>query len=300
MYSLVIWKQDLLSDLFNPPERKVLFLPTISLESDNWGLNVPCLFSPETQGRTLAKWESLSEKTHVLLPLPEAAAVLGCSGGCSWCLPNGSRGKEASTTCCLWGWAWAWSLLSHWGPLPLRLNHSADGYPLKQGKDPSAGSGGGAAEPRAHGRWGEGETSELAHKERTSGINTDDLPTSTRQQKWKRELLKFYLSHKEKNFCLLLREREFSWKKSSVTAYQRGQEATAQGKSCPQCWEDPTGYWGSSLCNQKPRNKGSNHSAPSKLKPSVSPGQALPRPVSVCSINNLAVLKEHCTSSSTT
>lgn len=200
MYSLVIWKQDLLSDLFNPPERKVLFLPTVSLESDNWGLNVPCLFSPETQGRTLAKWESLSEKTHVLLPLPEAAAVLGCSGGCSWCLPNGSGGKEASTTCCLWGWAWAWSLLSHWGPLPLRLNHSADGYPLKQGKDPSAGSGGGAAEPWAHGRGGEGETSKLTRKERTSRINTDDLPTSTRQQKWKREPLKFYLSHKEKAF----------------------------------------------------------------------------------------------------
>lgn len=267
--------------------KEVLFLPTVSLESGNWGLNVPCLFSPETQGRTLAKWESLSEKTHVLLPLPEAAAVLGCSGGCSWCLPNGSGGKEASTTCCLWGWAWAWSLLSHWGPLPLRLNHSADGYPLKQGKDPSAGSGGGAAEPQAHGRGGDIR----AHSQGEDFRNQHGWsPNLDKAAKVEKRTVKILFESQRKSFCLLLREREFSWKKSSVTAYQRGQEATAQGKSCPQCWEDPTGYWASSLCNQKPRNNGWNHSAPSKLKPSVSPGQALPRPVSVSPLGALSTI----------
>lgn len=65
-YSFVIRKQDLLSDVFNPPKKSFVFAhghPGVWYH----GLNVPCLFSPETQGQIRADWKLFSEKTDVLL-----------------------------------------------------------------------------------------------------------------------------------------------------------------------------------------------------------------------------------------
>lgn len=145
------------------------------------------------------------------------------------------RSEGGLTSCCRWGVGT--SLLSRRGPLPLRLNHSADGHPLKQGKDPAEGRG--AAEPGAHGGAGGAGGGGI---KQWRVLTRKGLPESTRmgskphrgiKSGKKQKTVKIPFKSQGKSFCLLLREREFSRKKA---------EATAHGRSCPQCWEDPAGH----------------------------------------------------------
>lgn len=266
MYSLRIWKQNFLADLFSPPQRKVILpLPTVTLESDTTSSMYHFHFSQKHKDRYLHN-KNHSEKTDVLLPLPEAAAVPGQRARQQMTSKRHGKTQRAAAT----------------------MGTCAKGRT--------------SAAPRAHlaerlrrwapsnaGNWLLSKGSQQARRtddiRSESGSSKYDLQAVTRQQKWKRELPKSWQVTRIKLLFIAQRKEMFMGKRSpTVLPHQTEgvrplhKEKASVPPPCPPALWDP--WQATAASSLWPETNDYNNSASIRLKPSASPRWALPWPAS--------------------
>lgn len=99
----MIRKQDLLSDVFNLPKRKVLFLPTVTLEFDTMDSTYRVYF-PQKRKDRYVQTENYSPRKQMCCSSPRSCSCSRPSGNAAdaFQMVKQGWGEGVCTACCPW------------------------------------------------------------------------------------------------------------------------------------------------------------------------------------------------------